>query len=874
MLKLNLAAWLIVLLAALFTLSLGFGAFPSPQSGTAAVSDSSRPDASTLPVGESDDATGAALNDSAAEDASAGQNDGGPAAGDSPAGGDSAHGDEGYAGAERLRYYHPQLTDGAAVGPQGAEPPSPDAAEDIPAGGGGDGDMAGENATDGYAADAAVDPIAALAANAVVLSPVADAYVRAGGDAGRNFGATKSLKAMKASPGSDNPPTQTYLRFEVGAVGAIAKATLRLYCDNDSRDSFDVVTSSSVNWDEKTLTWNNKPAADGAKVGSAGSTKQGDWVEVDVTAGVRASGAVSFALLPRSTDAFGALSRESSDRQPELVLETAAKPPVVNGAGTSPIFAEADAYVRASKPTSNFGAQPKVTVDTDGGDGDALYGFLRFRVGDAGNIARATLRLFVVGSSDDSAEIHFVSSSNWNESTITWNSKPTIDGPVASVIGNTKSGKWVDVDVSSLVTPNSVLTLAVVPSSNDSFDFSSREGDNAPRLVLETVADDEVNLDCTLVVPDNPLSPAGLATPYELVATDPEAGACHQYAVDQRGFAEAAIIDPATGQVSIYHPLVIDKGTVPAIPLVAPVLPRNAVVGIWYGSNADFLRQQGATDDSLDSGKCVGGLKGDSMGQFSHCNAEAFFKAANKAISDGKLIVPPLGTANDGLPCPTVRDYFTVDQDQSDNVLSTYLLTSDGRLAQNTDANRARLGTGAKVIVNPSDNRVTSVLLDSALACTPWNAPSLDNPGEMVPSLVLNELLAAKWQQAPVATVPLLDPFALLEDGTPSLTKLNLHRVGVGQPPVKSLSDANSQQRDYCRNMRSVQPARLFRNQTRLSARPSPFPDIGNSAFTFLVTRFNVSWDNLGCTDIVGQRSPISLVQDAKGITIGATLRQ
>jgi hypothetical protein len=219
-----------------------------------------------------------------------------------------------------------------------------------------------------------------------------------------------------------------------------------------------------------------------------------------------------------------------------------------------------------------------------------------------------------------------------------------------------------------------------------------------------------------------------------------------------------------------------------------------------------------------------------------------------------------------------VRDFFTVDQDQSDNVLTTYLLTSEGRLAQNTAANRTRLGAGAKVIVNPSDNRVTAVLLDSALGCTPWNAPSLDNPGELVPSLALNELHAAKWQPEPVATVPLLDPFALLENGTPSLAKLNLHRAGVDHPPIATMEEAIRHQLDYCRDLRAVQPARLFRNQALLSGRPSPFPDIGNSAFAFLVTRFNVSWELLTCTEQIGLASPITLIQDAGGVTIGATL--
>lgn len=709
--------------------------------------------------------------------------------------------------------------------------------------------------------------------NTITLAPTADVFVISGADAGKNFGASKSLKAMKAAK-AGGEATQSYLRFDVGAVGTITRATLRVYCVNDSRDSFDVVPSP-LDWDEKTMTWNTRPAVGGDVVASAKATRQNTWVEVDVTAAVRASAPVAFALVPRSTDAFAASSRDSATNPPVLVIESspgapAAPPAPPTPAAGGPITAEADTYVRSSRPTANFGAERQVLVDRD--DENEAHGLVRFRIGDVGIIARATVRLFVEERSEAGAEIHLVSANDWDEATVTWNTRPAVDGPVVSLVGETRAGRWVEVDVSTLATPNSRLSLAVVPRSGDDFAFSSRDGQNPPQLVLTTVAVDAVNLDCTLVVPDKPLTPEGLATPYELVATDPAQGACHQYVVDQRAFVEAAILDPATGQVSLYHPLVIDKGTVPVIPPVVPQLPPKAVVAVWLGFNGDFLRQRGATDNALSRGRCMGGIDGDAMGQFSHCNAEAFFAAANRAIAAGQLVPPPLGTGADGLPCPTVRDFFTVDQDQSDNVLTTYLLTADGRLAQNTTANRARLGASAKVIANPSDNRVTAVLLDGALGCTPWNAPSVDNPGEMVPSLALNELSAAKWQVEPQATVPLLDPFARLEDGKPSLAKLNVHRAGVSHPRITSMDKAISHQVAYCRNLREVQPARLFRNRERLAARPSPFPDIGDSAFTFLVTRFNVSWELLQCEQVIGLASPITLQQNAAGITVGATL--
>src|SRR5213595_1914976 len=81
-----------------------------------------------------------------------------------------------------------------------------------------------------------------------------------------------------------------------------------------------------------------------------------------------------------------------------------------------------------------------------------------------------------------------------------------------------------------------------------------------------------VNGDCTLIVPSQPLSAQGLATPYHLVSTDPANGPCNESNKAQAAFVQGAVINPATGQISIYNPLVIDQGTRPA---AAPIVPKS-----------------------------------------------------------------------------------------------------------------------------------------------------------------------------------------------------------------------------------------------------------------------------------------------------------
>src|SRR4051812_21191129 len=84
--------------------------------------------------------------------------------------------------------------------------------------------------------------------------------------------------------------------------------------------------------------------------------------------------------------------------------------------------------------------------------------------------------------------------------------------------------------------------------------------------------------DCTLVVPANPLSAEGLATPYRLQSSTWSAGDCHETDPGQAAFVEAAIYDPAQHSLAIYRPLVVDKGSTPATPPVPVALPANAVV--------------------------------------------------------------------------------------------------------------------------------------------------------------------------------------------------------------------------------------------------------------------------------------------------------
>ena len=281
------------------------------------------------------------------------------------------------------------------------------------------------------------------------------------------------------------------------------------------------------------------------------------------------------------------------------------------------------------------------------------------------------------------------------------------------------------------------------------------------------------NPNCTLIVPDQPLTPDGLATPYKLTATDAANGPCNESNANQSAFVQGVIYDPTTGQFSVYNPLVIDKGTQPAVMPTAPTLPQGAIVGLWFGFNGNNLLLQGARRNTLAQAHCVNGLGQSIFGQFSYCNASVFFAAVNQGIVAHRVHVPPLGTAKDGQPCMTVRDFGIVDQDQSDNVQTQYLATADGRIAQFSTANQGQI-QNATIIANPSDNALLTRFVDPALGCNSWQAPNLADNGSPVSALALDEVQASFDQNAPVALVPSTDPMTMIAVGNnnnPSLAK-------------------------------------------------------------------------------------------------------
>jgi len=392
------------------------------------------------------------------------------------------------------------------------------------------------------------------------------------------------------------------------------------------------------------------------------------------------------------------------------------------------------------------------------------------------------------------------------------------------------------------------------------------------------------NVNCDIIVPANPLTAQGLATPYQLTGpngmTPAQSGCTMTNAANLGAFVQATILNPATGALAVYDPLVVTQGTTPAVAPVVPTLPANAVVTIDFGFNGTNLTQVGATPTTLADANCVNGTPGSIFGQVSFCNGINFFKTAHRLEARGKLIVPSEGTSSKivasggrlgtGQDCPVTHNFDMVDQDPSDNVTTEYLLNpATGQTAQDTTSNAGNIA-GSTLLLNGSDNTLLDQFMDTVLGCTPFEAPDLANNDQPTSSQALDELLAEKNEPAIPALVPENDEMVLNSQGQFDAAKTNLYREELGQTPIDFANNRTSSPAMYCQNMVNIQTPFLAANQTLLATGPSPVTAVGDNLFTFMANRLSMSFTNLNCQNF-GLTNPVTVTLNGAGAAVAAT---
>jgi hypothetical protein len=374
----------------------------------------------------------------------------------------------------------------------------------------------------------------------------------------------------------------------------------------------------------------------------------------------------------------------------------------------------------------------------------------------------------------------------------------------------------------------------------------------------QTAAQAANTMNCTLIVPANPLSAQGLATPWQL------GDGCSEANQNESAFVEATILSP-NGQLQVYNPLVVTQGTTPAAMPQPPTIPQGSQVIIDTGFNGNTLVLEGA---GAAQGQCIDAFGNSVIAQTAACNAPAFYADANAQIAQGTLQIPALGTGADGKTCESTESFSLIDQDQSDNVVSKYLANGNGQTAQDTAANKNAMG-GAMVLANGSDDGLLTTFVDPALGCTPFMAADTTNQNGTAPSQALSVLSARQNQQGTIALLPVNDP-QLLVGGQFSIGKTNTYRMLTDQPQLPANMDKNQIAAAYCQNMVNIAPAKLQLDMAKEANFTSPVPAVGNNLATFMGNRLNMSFTNLNCQNF-GLKNPVTVTLDGNKVATAVT---
>ena len=376
----------------------------------------------------------------------------------------------------------------------------------------------------------------------------------------------------------------------------------------------------------------------------------------------------------------------------------------------------------------------------------------------------------------------------------------------------------------------------------------------------QTQAQAAESTNCTVTVPDRPLTAQGLATPWVLGD-----GCTWANGASEGVFIDATILAP-NGQLQVYNPLVINQGTTPAVAPTPPTIAAGSQVILSVGFNGGALALVGR---GAQQGNCLDAFGNSLVDQTPQCNAVNFYQMANNEIRRGLLKIPAAGTGKDGQACQTTRDFALIDQDQSDNAVASYLFNpATGQTAQATAANQASL-PGDTPVNNGSDNGLLDKFVDPALGCTPFTAPNPTNPAGSSASQALNELSARANQKGTIALLPVNNP-QLLVGGQFSLGKTNMYRAETDMPLLPRNANLDRNAGRYCQEMINIATPRLKLDAPMETGTASPVPALGNNLANFLAARLAGSFDNLNCKNY-GLTNPVTLTTDGNGVATAAT---
>ncbi|MFQ5603534.1 MAG: DNRLRE domain-containing protein [bacterium] len=150
-----------------------------------------------------------------------------------------------------------------------------------------------------------------------------------------------------------------------------------------------------------------------------------------------------------------------------------------------------DAFVRSARPNNNYSSHTDLRVRQP--HSDFVNSYLKFDLsGLSGTVLKATIRLLAVEGGVDGGAIYAVSNEfnagdlPWNEENLLYANAPSIAGPPLSTLDAVAVNETVEFDVTAAVAGAGVYSFAIQNNANDLVGYSSKEGAQAPQLVIES----------------------------------------------------------------------------------------------------------------------------------------------------------------------------------------------------------------------------------------------------------------------------------------------------------------------------------------------------------------------------------------------------
>ena len=413
-------------------------------------------------------------------------------------------------------------------------------------------------------------------------------------------------------------------------------------------------------------------------------------------------------------------------------------------------------------------------------------------------------------------------------------------------------------------------------------------------LLKIIISNSQLQIYCGITIPADPLTAVGLSSPFIIADTIETFSASQYKSLNTHNYCntlnykstvliDALILDVDTGNILIYQPLVANDMNQVAFPTRFPILPTNFIIAYWFTSNGMpivFLNTN--STNSINDGQCVFGDGVSIFGIFGYCNAINFFTSANSLIAANILKIPQVGNTIYKVPCLTTRHFGFVSEDQGTGVYSSYIVTKDNKVAQNTQYNRHILNVSNIIENTISNNRLLNKIIYPVIGCNAFTVVDLTEitpgsyggfPSVQSSSLALNELFAMK-------------DFALIPSGSPMVLQLDTmtntqsyidlqkfinYRGGLNQHFVNGLNYPQDTI-NYCKNMYSIAGPYLGIHGNELFIAQSPNKSFANNLLNFMAHRFVNSWSRLNCETLTNKICPITVIFDSNGVAIDSNI--